>query len=288
MRRSLFYASHNARDVLDSYFFPGLRFEKTPLGFWFKGSRSHHHKAMQRGMFEQEEVQVISALLTHAQVFVDIGANVGYFACIAANLGRRVIAIEPSERNLRFLLENLARNEWRDAEVVAAGVGAQVGIATLFGASSTGASLVRNWAGSQTRFKRLVPISTLDVILGHRFLQEQLLIKIDVEGAEYEALAGARATIMRTRKPFWIVEITFDEYHPEGKNPRFFDIFDLFFSAGYAAFVVDGGLISLTRADIEEWVSSGRRRYQGINFLFCDMGMEAKVRQITETGAGVR
>ncbi|MCG2775339.1 MAG: hypothetical protein L6406_06610 [Desulfobacterales bacterium] len=47
------------------------------LGFQLIGSR-----AMQDGTFEPLETDIIRSILEKSDVFIDIGANVGYFACL--------------------------------------------------------------------------------------------------------------------------------------------------------------------------------------------------------------
>ena len=53
--------------------------QATPFGFKFIGN-----KAMQRGEFEVEETALVRALLPSVDVLVNVGANIGYYCCIAA------------------------------------------------------------------------------------------------------------------------------------------------------------------------------------------------------------
>lgn len=78
----------------------------------------------------------------------------------------------------------------------------------------------------------------MDNVLAGRFSGERLLLKIDVEGAEYAVLKGAIATLARTPKPAWLLEICLQEFHPGGANPDFREIFDPFHSHGYVAYAV--------------------------------------------------
>ena len=106
-------------------------------------------------------------------------------------------------------------------------LGQTIGVATLFGAS-IGASLIKGWAGSSLLLRRVVPVSTLDLIFAGRFSQERSLIKIDVEGAEYPLLQGGKSPLNLDPAPIWIAEIALGGSHPGGYNPRFREIFDLF------------------------------------------------------------
>src|SRR5262249_38632156 len=144
LNRDLFYLKHNARDVYDTYLSRPLAPRVTPMGFRFGGLSSQHHVAMQAGTFEPHEGAALSGIIEKVDVFVDVGANVGYYTCIARQLGKLAVAIEPMPKNLAVLYENLRLNSWEDTEVIPMGVSDRPGVATLFGASSTGASLVDN------------------------------------------------------------------------------------------------------------------------------------------------
>lgn len=70
--------------------------------------------------------------------------------------------------------------------------------------------------------------STLDNILVGRFSNKKLFIKMDVEGAEYSVLKGAVRTLRQLLKPIWLLEISLQEFHPEGKNSDYLEVFQLF------------------------------------------------------------
>jgi len=57
---------------------------------------------MMRGVFEPTETQIIRDLVKEAGVFIDVGANIGYYVCHAlqANPLCAVIALEPLPSNL--------------------------------------------------------------------------------------------------------------------------------------------------------------------------------------------
>ena len=161
----------------------------TPYGFKLAGN-----KEMQDGSFEQDEVELVMELLNDTEVFVDIGANIGLYSCLARSLGKKVIAIEPLKENLDYLYANFEANGWSDIEIFPIGLSAKPGIATLWG-GGTGASLIKNWAGASSLMWRKVSVNTLDRILSNQFEKKRLLVKLDVEGAELEILRGASLTL---------------------------------------------------------------------------------------------
>lgn len=233
----------------------------TPFGFRFAGP-----PAMQDGSFEPEEIAFLRQRLPDAGVFVDVGANAGYFTCLGRQLGKQVVAVEPAARNLDLLFRNLRANGWNDVEVFPVGLAQQPGLGTLYG-DGTSASLVTRWAGLSEVWQRTIPLTTLDVILGGRFPDERLVIKIDVEGAEHAVLAGARQTLARRPAPVWLVEVCFSENFPDGINPHFREVFDLFHDAGYSAASLEAGR-PVSRQDVDRWIADGRRDFGYVSYTF--------------------
>lgn len=234
----------------------------TPYGFEFSG-----HKDMQDGSFEPEESALIQRYLEHASVFVDVGANAGFFVCLARRMGKHVIAVEPQRRNLDFLYANLAANEWKDVEVFPVGLGDQPGLGTLYG-GGTSASLIARWAGNSETWRQMTPISTLDILLSERFGNQNVVIKVDVEGAEYKVLQGARRTLARSPAPVWLMEICLTEHHPAGVNPYFAKVFHAFWACGYTARTVGVEPIVVSPGDVERWIRNRRRDFGDVSYAF--------------------
>ena len=232
--------------------------KSTPYGFKLIGP-----KELQDGLYEPDETKLIRSYLKEYTVFIDIGANIGYYTCLARHAGLKVLAIEPLLYNLEYLYANLETNGYYDIEVFPVGLAANPGMATLFG-PGTAASLIQDWAGTSTK-ERIVPLSTLDIIIGDRFADEKLLIKVDVEGTEYEMLKGADKILAAFPDSVWMVEIGLSGNHPEGLNPNFLKTCEKFWSHGYKAYTIckDSKLVS--RNDVLTWI---KKSDLGGNFLF--------------------
>lgn len=234
------------RNARDEYAFRSARFERGPLGFVFGG-----HAAMSAGTFEPQEVAELRGLLADAEVFIDVGANIGYFSCLAASLDKHVVAIEPLAANVRLLLTNVSNNCWDGrVEVFPVGVSERPGVAKFYG-SGTGASLHEGWAGASRHFATMIPLSTLDTLCA-RFEGRGIVVKLDVEGAEHAALTGASRMLRFEPAPSWLVEVTLHEHRGGGVNPNYLSTFDLFFDAAYSCRSV-GGAGPISRAELEAY-----------------------------------
>lgn len=246
----------------------------TPFGFKLTTRVHPAYELMRTGKFEPHETRIFLKLIDLADVFVDVGANLGYYCCFALQQKKTVLAFEPQAQNLACLYQNLSANGWEDsAEVIPVALSSKPGLLSLYGASGPSASLVRNWAGYSSRFKQIVPVNTLDNILAGRFYGQRLIVKIDVEGAEFQVLEGALATVAREPKPFWLIEVCFREYHPRGVNPDYLKIFQMFWNHGYDCYGADEKCTPVRLEDVERWLSSGIRDVQTFNYVFIDRAL---------------
>lgn len=259
---------NDLRDLANSHLLGTTRLRETPLGFSLIGSHSIHHRAMQAGTFEQVETGLLNSCLGQADVFVDVGANIGFYTCVARGRGLHVVAIEPMVTNLRLLYANLEANHWSDVEVFPLGLADVAGVATLYGASSTGASLIGQWARANPRVSRKIALSTMDIVVGERFAGRRVVIKVDVEGAEYRVLKGATTVLKSRPAPVWMVEICLDDFHPSGLNPDYLATFELFWAHGYRAWTADGRNAPVLRGEVLRWAARGRSDSGTINYMF--------------------
>lgn len=79
--------------------------------------------------YEPETAPLWRELCQQAEVVLDVGAQVGYFALLAGLAGKRVVAFEPAAANAERCRANIARNGLRNVELVEAAVADHVGVA---------------------------------------------------------------------------------------------------------------------------------------------------------------
>jgi len=131
-------------------------------------------------------------------VVLDGGANVGVFTRKALNAGAvKVIAVEPAPENVEVLRRNFAP-EIASGRVVIQPLGLWNQPAELplrvDADNSARNSFVLSYGPATTT---VVPLRTIDSIVEDLALSRIDFIKLDVEGAEKNAIAGAKQTLAR-------------------------------------------------------------------------------------------
>ena len=177
-------------------------------------SRRFFQERYRQGDLHEPPVSVqLAARARQAAVFADVGAHLGYYACLArvVNPALHLCLFEMNHRLMPIIARNLAANGVTDADVVNRPV-ADCCRRVSYSAASAVAGLAmsprldgaeRIEAGGADRIE--VDAITLDAFFAGRGVVPDF-IKIDVEGAEAQVLAGA-ADLLRERRPTLFVEV---------------------------------------------------------------------------------
>ena len=223
---------------------------------------------MASGAWEVDETRAFLECLEPRPACIDIGANVGFYSCLAATRGKQVVAVEPLPRNLEFLYRNLEYNGISNVEVFPMALSDKSGVMPLYGHADT-ASFISGWAGASGVRHVAVPATTLDTIAAERFSGVPLAIKLDVEGFELEVLKGAARTLCLNPKPAWLVEIFLtNSAIPGGINHRFSETFEVFWDSGYRSYEVDPGRRLVQPRDVNRWLEKGSIDRGSSSFVF--------------------
>lgn len=154
---------------------------------WISGAGEHGYWL---GSYELQKRMSFEREIMANSVVYDIGANVGYFSLLAAVLTGtegKVYAFEPLPRNARFLRKHVALNHLENRiEVIEAAVSDREGEAHF----DLGASTAMGHLADSGEIR--VQMVKLDRMLETGELRPPDYMKVDVEGAEFEVLSGAR------------------------------------------------------------------------------------------------
>jgi FkbM family methyltransferase len=134
-------------------------------------------------------------------IVLDCGANVGVYTRIALDAGAaKVVAIEPAPENVRVLRTNFER-EVAEGRVVVylKGVWDKEDMLPRTIDPSNSAADTFVLPRGQGAKVQMLSVTTIDKIVAELGLERVDFIKLDIEGAERRALAGARATLAHYR-----------------------------------------------------------------------------------------
>jgi FkbM family methyltransferase len=198
------------------------------------------------------ELDLIERILGAGDTFVDGGANVGTFTLVGARkvgpLGR-VLAFEPGAKIAATLRANARLNELPWLEIHTCALGNFVGEQTFveFGGDGAGLSSFAPAAIGKESFSGTVEVTTLDRVLGS---DEVAFVKLDLEGSEARALAGAEGVLANAR-PDLLIEVEPDHLARQGSSPGEIDA--ILISRGYTIFeLIQDSTLQLRRLERSE------------------------------------
>jgi FkbM family methyltransferase len=166
-------------------------------------------EAFWNGAYETDYQRVLIGLVDQCgDVIYDVGANVGLVAVPLARHVRetgRVICFEPVHENSERLRHNIALNDLGNCQVLEVALGERTGQAQIAREARhgevTGNAILVSDAASPVGYSAVstIAIEPLDALVEKLGLPLPCVVKLDVEGAEVGFLAGARATLAKSR-----------------------------------------------------------------------------------------
>ena len=189
--------------------------------------------------YEQDNFTFLKKQEKAGDTVLDIGAHIGLFSTAAAQLAGnngKVYAFEPASETNALLKHTIFINQMQQViEAHNEAMGASSGKTVFYVSPIKGDN--SNSLVSYKEDRELNPVNvamySIDDFVQLKKIEKLAFIKIDVEGAEYDALKGATNTL-RNLKPACIVAI-----HPEpiaSKGDRLDQIYDLISDCGYDIF----------------------------------------------------
>ncbi len=152
---------------------------------WIAGSSTN---GCWLGTYERHMQRLFREHIRPGAIVYDIGANAGFFTLLASKLAGdsgRVYAFEPLPRNLEFLERHIRLNEVANVDVDALAIAATSGEAHFRIAQHA------SMGGLAEEGDLRVVTASLDELIANRRAARPDFIKMDIEGAESDALRGA-------------------------------------------------------------------------------------------------
>lgn len=230
-----------------------------PLELHVHGEQDRHvsRRLREEGIWEPYESSLLLSLLRPGNVFVDAGANIGYFSVLAASVvgsGGAVFAFEPDPDNYRLLQANVEHNGMMDSiTTVKAALSDTPGEGRLYlSPDNLGDHQVFTSDGSRNS----LPVT---LVRGCDYLAEKAgridLVKVDTQGAEYHVVAGLMPLFAELEPPpRLIVELTPHALRQAGASGR--ALVELLATLDQPMWIIDhtqGQLYSSTAAELALW-----------------------------------
>jgi len=149
--------------------------------------------------------------LNSGETVVDAGANIGGFVVQAAQkVGStgKIYAIEPDKENLITLRKNLELNNIKNCEIIEVGLWSEKKTMEFFISHRPGEHTLINYEGNPHFVKKEVQTlkcEKFDDIVKEYNISKVDYFKMDIEGAEIEALKGAK-DFLTNNNPFLFIE----------------------------------------------------------------------------------
>jgi FkbM family methyltransferase len=182
------------------------------------GDRAITPHIIRDGYFDFGVTRFLERVLRPGMTYVDVGANIGVYVLLAAKsvgAAGRVVAIEALPRLQAFLVDNLSMNGLLDRALILPVAAADkegelkfYDFARYVGGSTASPEVARLVERRFSDRPRTLTIrsQTLSALLREVEIQSANLIKIDVEGFEWEVLQGAREFLNGQRRVNLLLE----------------------------------------------------------------------------------
>ncbi|MFY9824598.1 MAG: FkbM family methyltransferase [Thermoanaerobaculia bacterium] len=178
---------------------------------------------------ERGEQRFFREQVTPGMVVFDVGANLGFYTSLFADLvgpAGRVHAFEPDPLSFGILRRRTARRANVAANQAAAGD--HSGTVTLYcNRSNRADNRVHASLGNETAETAEVLLTTLDDYCDAAGVDRIDAVKMDIQGAEIEALRGFRRTLARIQPRWLLIEFSPEHLRAAGSGPEdFWSILD--------------------------------------------------------------
>lgn len=186
------------------------------LDFWYNKNDRYVGQRIALGKYEEFESQLILEQVNKNSVAVDVGANIGYYTLLLAQVCKKVYAIEPESESFEILSKNVAANKLTNVVLIKAAAGETEEMTDLY-KSNVNNGDHKMWTGGGNLKTEEIFCKRLDNIL----LNEPKidLIKIDTQGWEPAVIEGAKEIVKRDR-PIIFLEYSPNDYPKAGLAGR--------------------------------------------------------------------
>jgi FkbM family methyltransferase len=161
------------------------------------------------GFREPHTTNLTSAIIKDDDIVIDIGANIGYYALLESKLAPNgfVYAIEPVRENFDYLKTNVDLNRCTNIELFHCAVSNKRGTGVISIPERRNCASLSEASQEGMFRKEHVQLTTLDSFVDEHVKRCPTLIRMDVEGHEYQIIKGALRVLKKSRQLKIVTEL---------------------------------------------------------------------------------
>jgi FkbM family methyltransferase len=179
---------------------------------------------------EQKVKEIFLENIYPGDVVIDVGSNIGDYTLLASKKvgdSGKVLSFEPLSETFLTLKRNLQLNKFTNCISFQKAVGEKPGLANLYKNNLSGTmGFLDSSLNGQNLIKRdEIEVVTIDDVLTSKHIDVANMIKIDVEGFEYEVLLGCLQSFKENKIKKILCEVHYKYLESKGKSEEI--IYDL-------------------------------------------------------------
>jgi len=185
---------------------------------------------------ETASKQAFLDLIDDGDIVIDVGANIGEYSLIAAQKVKehgKVISIEPLKETAQTLTKHFQLNNFTNYEVITKVIGNETKKVNLYKQMAGGTMGFVDSTLIGRKFEKVdeVEMTTIDEILSTRNIENVKIMKIDIEGYEFELLKGAKNSLQNKKIENMMIEVHINYLKEKGISEKQF--YDYLTKQGY-------------------------------------------------------
>jgi len=162
-----------------------------PAFMYYKGDSIIGASLRNYGEYTENEINLLNNLIQPGFVVYDIGANIGYHTIGLAQRAKHVYAFEPNKKNYKLLVHNTCHNNNVTNFNVA--LGREICISEI---SDFDLNNIGNYGECMiVEEGQSIEMTYIDYLVNNKTIEPPNVVKIDVEGHEWNVIQGMSETI---------------------------------------------------------------------------------------------
>ena len=188
-----------------------IKFEGRKIIF---DERDEADRSIAAEIFKFREYRIAENVIRQAKIIIDVGAHIGLFSlyCHAINPLAKIFALEPEPNNIKRLTKTLALNTVLSAKILPVALAGKTGKGRLILTPDSH----NHYLGTADALEEgiIVKTLTLSALKKQEKLKQIDLLKMDIEGGEYDIFENLSAT------DYLGIKYIILEYHEDKERRR--------------------------------------------------------------------